>query len=350
MGRYEEHDLDQDPVIFLPCGHFFGIETLDGHLEMDQVYVRSPDTGDYLSTKSLLDADLSDRPKQCPQCRFPLAFVRRYGRILNSIALRGLERKHRSYVERRLKDLSQRPRESRESLKAIFQALSTLRKDIQVSPMQQVQNACLSLQTADSVEVPQSSPSLLIRVIHESAKVGAKATKEVNSKTYNTTNKLFLEAIDIANASQSWRSSASLRIDLVRFLWRWMRYDDPKAPLYAHLDWIANEASVAMTEFATLATDLRREIASDRKEREAAVAAMNVIRGYDYGGGASGHWYECPNGHPYYIGECGQAMEVAKCIECGAQVGGESHRLLGTNRQWQQFPNGQTNRGTTDEW
>ena len=21
----------------------------------------------------------------------------------------------------------------------------------------------------------------------------------------------------------------------------------------------------------------------------------------------SGHWYECPNGHPYVIGECGGA-------------------------------------------
>ena len=40
----------------------------------------------------------------------------------------------------------------------------------------------------------------------------------------------------------------------------------------------------------------------------------------------------CPNGHPYYIGECGRPMQVAKCPACGADVGGQGHRLLGGNR------------------
>jgi hypothetical protein len=44
------------------------------------------------------------------------------------------------------------------------------------------------------------------------------------------------------------------------------------------------------------------------------------------------HWYECPNGHPYFIGDCGGAMETARCIECGEQVGGGGHQLLGSNR------------------
>ena len=33
---------------------------------------------------------------------------------------------------------------------------------------------------------------------------------------------------------------------------------------------------------------------------------------------SSGHWYECPNGHPYVIGECGGAMEVGRCSVCNA--------------------------------
>ena len=36
----------------------------------------------------------------------------------------------------------------------------------------------------------------------------------------------------------------------------------------------------------------------------------------------SGHWYECPNGHPYVIGECGGAMEVGRCPTCNSQIGG----------------------------
>ncbi|XP_017480047.1 PREDICTED: NFX1-type zinc finger-containing protein 1-like isoform X1 [Rhagoletis zephyria] len=44
-----------------------------------------------------------------------------------------------------------------------------------------------------------------------------------------------------------------------------------------------------------------------------------------------GHWYKCPNGHIYMITECGGAMEVGKCNECGAQIGGRQHRLLSSN-------------------
>jgi len=44
-----------------------------------------------------------------------------------------------------------------------------------------------------------------------------------------------------------------------------------------------------------------------------------------------GHWYECPNGHPYVITECGGAMVQSKC-HCGATIGGGSHRLRGDNR------------------
>lgn len=48
-------------------------------------------------------------------------------------------------------------------------------------------------------------------------------------------------------------------------------------------------------------------------------------------GFAKGHWFKCPNGHFYAIGECGGAMQVSKCNECGATIGGQSHRLLADN-------------------
>ncbi|KAG0043488.1 hypothetical protein BGZ83_011344 [Gryganskiella cystojenkinii] len=47
--------------------------------------------------------------------------------------------------------------------------------------------------------------------------------------------------------------------------------------------------------------------------------------------GGSGHWYRCPNGHTYVIGECGMAMEQSTCPECGAAVGGGSHQLRSDN-------------------
>ena len=44
-------------------------------------------------------------------------------------------------------------------------------------------------------------------------------------------------------------------------------------------------------------------------ERDQIVQAMGL---------GAGHWYKCPNGHVYAIGECGGAMEVGHSIntEC----------------------------------
>lgn len=59
------------------------------------------------------------------------------------------------------------------------------------------------------------------------------------------------------------------------------------------------------------------------EERKMIVAALGLKQG---------HWYTCPNGHPYCITECGGAMQVGTCNECGAKIGGTQHRLLDTNR------------------
>lgn len=40
-----------------------------------------------------------------------------------------------------------------------------------------------------------------------------------------------------------------------------------------------------------------------------------------------GHWYKCPNGHVYCIGECGGATERSNCPDCGSTIGGASHAL-----------------------
>ncbi|XP_071287737.1 E3 ubiquitin-protein ligase RNF213-like isoform X2 [Agelaius tricolor] len=37
------------------------------------------------------------------------------------------------------------------------------------------------------------------------------------------------------------------------------------------------------------------------------------------------HWYECPNGHPCTVGECGRPMERSRCPECHVLIGGRNH-------------------------
>uniref|UniRef100_A0A6J0UWU2 NFX1-type zinc finger-containing protein 1 n=1 Tax=Pogona vitticeps TaxID=103695 RepID=A0A6J0UWU2_9SAUR len=60
------------------------------------------------------------------------------------------------------------------------------------------------------------------------------------------------------------------------------------------------------------------------EERKQIVAAITP--------NTRGHWFKCPNGHVYVIGECGGAMQKSRCPECQETIGGENHALDPSNR------------------
>lgn len=63
---------------------------------------------------------------------------------------------------------------------------------------------------------------------------------------------------------------------------------------------------------------------------QALVGASPHLAGMGFTG--AGHFYECPNGHPYVIDDCGGAMQESRCPEYGERIGGRSHTLTATNR------------------
>jgi hypothetical protein len=71
------------------------------------------------------------------------------------------------------------------------------------------------------------------------------------------------------------------------------------------------------------------------EKREIFQALSKEVGGVQ--GGYGGHWFTCPNGHIFVIGECGGAMQESVCIECGATVGGSSHRLATGNAVADEF-------------
>ena len=48
-------------------------------------------------------------------------------------------------------------------------------------------------------------------------------------------------------------------------------------------------------------------------------------------GMGAGHWFKCPKGHFYVIGDCGGAQATGRCPDCNEQVGGQSYRLASGN-------------------
>ena len=71
-----------------------------------------------------------------------------------------------------------------------------------------------------------------------------------------------------------------------------------------------------------LAKKYSNELDVSEEELKSIVRAIGVTMGA---------WYKCPNGHPYAIGECGGAMQVSKCADCGVDIGGTNHNLLTSN-------------------
>ncbi|XP_071505626.1 NFX1-type zinc finger-containing protein 1-like [Diadema antillarum] len=57
-------------------------------------------------------------------------------------------------------------------------------------------------------------------------------------------------------------------------------------------------------------------------ERKEIVSAIGLTKG---------HWFKCPQGHVYAIGDCGGATVESTCPECGSTIGGRSHALREDN-------------------
>jgi len=102
------------------------------------------------------------------------------------------------------------------------------------------------------------------------------------------------------------------------------------------MDWLEENFTSIACDIVEEWAKIRRSIRLDTfyepvslEERMVIVKALNFAH--------AGHYYNCPNGHTFVITECGGAMEVARCPECNATIGGTSHRLEQSNSRSLEF-------------
>jgi hypothetical protein len=332
MASFEDHDVDEDPIIVLPCGHFYATSTLDGHLGMNEVYERgSSESNEYVSVKGLKDANINEKPKSCPDCRSVIRSIYRYGRVLRMSGLRALERKHLMSIDQSLGHLNRMYSEVEKEGEAIIAKLKKLERRILMSPMTKVYDACSN---RDSLEVPIPPQRQLIQTLELRGLVYSKIASNRGDEDYANATGSFHRALKLADATGSTRSGARIRLNLCSLFTKFSP-DIPhsvEVEAFQYLTWVINMKEM-IPDMANEALKMKAALEDPSKEMKMVLKAMNIQHGYDYGTSWSSHWFECPNGHPYFIGECGGAMQESRCIECGAPVGGRSHSLNSTNRE-----------------
>ncbi|KAL0636024.1 hypothetical protein Q9L58_005053 [Maublancomyces gigas] len=78
---YGDVDIDENPIIFLTCGHFYTVSTLDGLMDLKESYIINPE-GTILGPKPASGVASGKGPKGCPECRKPLRDIHRYNRVV----------------------------------------------------------------------------------------------------------------------------------------------------------------------------------------------------------------------------------------------------------------------------
>jgi hypothetical protein len=330
LSTYQDHDVDQDPILVLKCGHFFSLSTLDGCLGIHEVYEMN-DTGDeFTGLKPLRGITISEKPKQCPECRFPIHDLFRYGRMLRLVELRCLERKHMALISRDLRRIADII-EGKRVTQATVDQIKRLETKIRKSPMTVVFEACGGTGGVERTPPPAAQ---LIHCLDLKGRAYECLYERIKTrKCVLDARKAYKEAIQVADESTSTRSGGQLRLALARLtVNRCENLDDVRDEVNVLLNEILElpvQFPDLMEEAKELQNKLSREMTIDALRE--VMRAVRDVDGYDYGGSASAHWYECPNGHPYFIGDCGGAMQMARCLECRAPIGGRSHQLAAGN-------------------
>ena len=381
MDSYADANLDADPACVLPCGHIFTVSTLDGIMELKEYYIHTEPSQDssgvaWIRPRGLSQVPMS-QPKSCPLCKQVIHSVRRYGRVLNHMALRVSERKFGLWVECQLEHLSHMPNDGDDKLVRLANLYQ------QIASGTPTMRLYVVLRGQEQMEVPRppSRPLLEAAVQYGQAVLAVEGNKTYSQRgkdeyiimyritqlltnwmrlvylqflylcglTVSDAEQILEDAMATADAGGYTSKGCELRLLLVALRFKHepdfsIRKQRGLQPgLLAMCDWILRQAThgAVSEEQRTRARELKSRIAVpiSAEEIRAVLSAMGSgdPGGYNYGGGWDGHWFECPNGHPYFIGECGGAMQQSRCPECGAAVGGASHRLAEGNRQAQGF-------------
>lgn len=428
---YGEIDLDETPIVVLGCGHFFTAETLDGHMQMSEVY-KMDVMGEFIGLRDI-SAELAISIPRCPdcQCRVRQYATQRYNRAINRAVIDEMSkrflvsgkdelRKLELEIEKMEQDLdisraevikllnptpmftysttqvtpaevikiAERVRTRYERVRNLEKKIKSVRDKVadENQPAQKLHNATVhaarergiddlmaDLNVFDTVPaVPRDRRITLgarltqIRMEHialvdkfgiaqevrlaQSKQPESEISVKMPGGAPDQLAKPFLQACGaffndcdaenlpkhavevslyygrVALANQSFCRSAKVDVE------RAAKYVETTKELLTKADKLCEQPFQNAKELRKAVEQLMKLLGREWYETVTAeeIAAIKSAMISGPGGIAthSGHWYNCVNGHPFAIGECGMPMQLARCPECGAPVGGQNHEAV----------------------
>lgn len=407
MEKYQEIDLNDKPCLFLDCGHFFSVETLDGMMSMGQYY-DTDKNGHPTDINGPSKPFSVDAVKVCPECRGSLRNINRYGRIVRRAFLDEATKKFISWSNSEFSKIGmlfveehQRLESEKDDKVVLDCNSSNLRlnglRDHQMrliwkSPAKAYLRRLLQIRERlrihlDEVKREQQPFQRVADLVHYAKRqdglIGHFAMDEsvIQLRGFIQSFSLLLRCdlyiltrlADLSNASVGARFGVDFHLDsfqrdalyLVKMGVESSRpYEQVEGHIYCAQSHalmrlaqreddstgtkgfarVAEELRTAGEGCLTLAENLVHDNPSTASLSDEIESTRVMLRGGTFYSSVSleekraiyeamatefsgtGHWYVCPRGHHFTIGECGMAMQERPCAECGILVGGRNHQ------------------------
>lgn len=404
---YREINLDQNPCVFPPCGHFLTVESIDAQMDLKKHYIVDKMERPISIASSSQPFSIDDI-RTCATCRGPLRKLSRYGRLVRRALLDQATKKFILYVNQQYVPLAQdlplvvsqlHSREgTAETAARVFQDNVKIR--LEGPAEHQVRLMSIHVNKSDKrrwndLLVLRSK----IREYQERVQAEEQPFNQVRNMVEDarvrkrTSSQFHFDESVLQTKGQIQAASLLLRLDTTLlgdflFIKKHVRVGTDHSDLYVNLrenrkesqrlidDAIASHRVLQQTEgnvFLAQLCALERQNVVDPAQAESLLQEGNMasaeaqrlcdlhsgqtrglseeiegtramLRGATFYAPVTneermavltamarefrgtGHWYYCENGHPFTIGECGGAVQLSRCPECGSAVGGQGHR------------------------
>lgn len=347
LTTYEEIDLGKDSIILLECGHAFLTSTLDELFELESFYFKNDGHWGDAKVFGTNHSGMEVKVKKCPSCRSILRGINRYGRVSKLSDLHVLEDRFALDCSSRLM-AAKALRSGGDAEEALKRLLNISRRYKSKNPKRVVYEASTKLGSFAKNDMRGASKVFtqpLIDVTKELLLAAEDVLHLINDPDDNDPNdkdRVFKKAekhartgMLICDEQKFFVGGDFIRCQFVTCLLARYPTDRPTVPFAEAkkllLSVVSPSNRKASKEFLLVATLLNKKIENaglSEQEKMGIEKAMSLDPENISGGQ---HWYACPNGHRFYIGNCGQAMQTAVCNECGSGIGGGSGSLRSSN-------------------